>query len=149
MWERHAIQINNLNYLISSVEVNTELDYANLNIDTLTAENTENSFKMRSMRTDYDPVTSTIAVKTEISIGYDDDLHKIESANFWLHVAVEGIFSVDEDKFPIEKIDHWAVHNAPLVLYPYAREVAYNLTIRVLKDGAVLLPLLSLPVVKV
>lgn len=149
MWEKHAIQINNINYLISSIEVNTELDYANLNIDTLATENTDNSFKMRSMRTEYDVDTKTIAVKTEISIGYDDNLQKIESANFWLHVAVEGIFSVDEEKFPITKIDHWAVNNAPLVLYPYAREVAYSLTTRVLKDGAVLLPLLSLPVVKV
>ncbi|WP_421318579.1 protein-export chaperone SecB [Aeromonas veronii] len=148
MWERHAIQIENINYLISSIEVNTDLDYANINVDMLTAENAENSFQMRSMRTEYDHESKHIAVKLEISIGYDENLQKIQTANFWLHVAVEGIFTVDEDKFPVNKIEHWAAHNAPLTLYPYAREVAYSLSSRVLKDGAVLFPLLTLPVVK-
>lgn len=138
MWERHAIQVKSVNNLVLYIESNTSIESTD-----------SGEFMMQSSRTDFDSEDSTIAVKIAVMIGYDESGSRVDSADFWLKVDIEGVFSVDTSKFPIDKIDVWAEQNAPLILYPYAREAAMTLTSRVLKHGAALFPLLTVPTIKV
>ena len=65
-----------------------------------------------------------------------------------LKVEFHGRFKVDESSFPMDRLDHWADHNAPMVLYPYIREHVYSLTSKVgLPEG--LLPLIEIPTFRV
>lgn len=139
MWEKHAIQIETVNTLKLSIERNS--DYAD-------DHKTENNFMMHCATTDYDSDSKIIGVKLSVYIGYDEEKNKIQDSEFWLEVVLEGIFSVDEEKFPLDKIDIWAQQNAPLILYPYAREASFSLTNRVLEDSAAILPLLTVPTIK-
>lgn len=139
MWDRHAIQVDTINYLTLSLEVNDE---------TFDPEKNEcTSFNMLTAITDFDEKDNTIGVRLRILNGYDDDITRIAESDFWLDIVVEGVFKVDLEKFPKDKISAWANTNAPLIIYPYAREVAYSLTNRVFKDSATMLPLLTLPTV--
>lgn len=65
---------------------------------------------------------------------------------FTMDVAIAGIFTIDTDNFPQDKIQHWAKNNAPLILYPYLREHVYSLALRAgYSNGGVILPLLTVP----
>ena len=104
---------------------------------------------MHCARTEYNQENNKIGVKVSAFIGFDNEREKLQNTQFWMEVIIEGVFIVDETRFPIEKIHIWAEQNAPLILYPYVREAAFSLTSRVLKDSAALLPLLTVPTIKV
>lgn len=141
MWDLHAIQIETINHLKQSIEMNTSFDPL--------LETSEDSFSMQCAKTRYDSDTKSIGVKVSAQIGFDDDGEPISTAQYWMEIEIEGIFAIDEEKFPIDKLDVWATQNAPLTLYPFVRESAYSLTNRVLKDSAAILPLLTVPTIKV
>jgi preprotein translocase subunit SecB len=139
MWDKHAIQISTINYITLSLDINTEIFDSE--------KNDSKSFQMNVGISDYDEEDNTIGVRLRVSNGFDENFERILSSDFWMDIVIEGIFNVDLDKFPKDKIEPWANINAPLILYPYAREVAHSLTSRVFKDSAALLPLLTLPTV--
>lgn len=101
------------------------------------------NFLLSSGRAKYDESEHSIAVKIAATIGYDD-----ENVPFEMRVELVGVFVVDEKRFPLVHLDHWAETNAPLVLYPYLREHVYSLTGR-LGVMPVLLPLFEIPTFRI
>ena len=146
MYDKHPIQLVNVSYKKLSIEINQSKSNDN-------QEESSHLFKMRFAHSDYDHSQHIIGVKLNISIGYEyDEISqplKMTDSEYWLEVTVGGIFKVDENSFPIDKIETWANSNAPLVLYSYAREAAYSLTNRINKDATAILPLLSVPTFKI
>ncbi|UFN71097.1 hypothetical protein LN249_19840 [Vibrio alginolyticus] len=136
MWDLHAIQIDTINFLKTNIERNPN------------GSKGDNNFAMQCARTEFDSTDNTVGVKVSAFIGYDEDGLPLPEAEFWMEIVVEGIFEVDTERFPIDKINVWAQQNAPLILYPYVREAGYSLTSRILKDSTAILPLLTVSTVK-
>ena len=63
---------------------------------------------------------------------------------FNLKIDIIGVFSVDTDNFKVTSVEHFALHNAPVILLPYVREHVFTLTSRAGIDC--LLPLVEVPV---
>jgi preprotein translocase subunit SecB len=139
MWDKHAIQVETINYVTLSLDINTEI------FDPEVSDS--KSFSMNVAVSEFDEEHNTIGVRLRIANGFNEDFTRLTTSDFWMDIVIEGVFKVDLDKFPKDKIENWANINAPLILYPYAREVAHSLTSRVFKDSAALLPLLTLPTV--
>lgn len=79
-----------------------------------------------------------------IAVGFICEVNPNDSeASFYIKVHVMGIFSVNVDEFPMDKLEHWSKHNAPILLLPYVRENVYALSAR----GKInlILPLVTLP----
>ena len=78
-----------------------------------------------------------------VSIGF---MVKIEGDqfNYTCTIEIVGLFSVDENKFDISKIDDWGDKNAPFILLPYLRQYLFNLTIMFSGEGFTL-PLVEVP----
>jgi len=95
-------------------------------------------FSFSSGHSEYNANNKIIAVATKVEIGTEGD------NPFTLRVELIGEFQVNEESFPVDKITHWAKHNAPILLVPYLREQVYSLSVR---SGLVpiLLPLVELP----
>lgn len=102
-------------------------------------------FQFKVGHTEFNPEESSVDVGLIIEMGDPDNSESDEKLDLRVHLHAK--FSIDADAFPVDKIDHWAEHNAPLILYPYAREQVYSLTGRTL-NAPVLLPLLQVPTVK-
>lgn len=86
----------------------------------------------------------------QICINVMSQIEEESDFPFIMDVAIAGIFTVDVDNFPVDKIAHWARHNAPLILYPYLREHVYSLALRAgYNNGGVILPLLTVPSFKI
>lgn len=84
--------------------------------------------------------------KRQICINVMSQIEEESDFPFIMDVAIAGIFTIDTDNFPVDKIHHWAKHNAPLILYPYLREHVYSLALRAgYSNGGVILPLLTVP----
>lgn len=146
MWDSHSIQLLTVNYRKLSIEANPSYNSEPSNANE-PSEDEENSFLMRTANTEFNDNNNTIGVMVSILVGIDKEGNKIEDSEFWLEVIMEGIFEVDKETFNPDMIDSWASKNAPLTLYPYAREAAFSLTSRILNNTAVVLPLLTVPVV--
>lgn len=101
-------------------------------------------FSIATAHSDYDAEKHQIRVKMRVVSGDDDD----EDSILNLKVELLGVFEIDEKEFPVDKVIHWAEHNAPLVLYPYVRENVYSLTSRAGFTEA-LLPLIEIPTFRV
>lgn len=107
----------------------------------------EGSFKFKVAHGKYDEDSSSINVGLIIELGNPDASADQSKAPIDLKVHLMARFNIDKDNFPIEKVEHWAQYNAPMILYPYAREHVYSLTGRVL-SSPVILPLLQVPTLK-
>lgn len=103
-------------------------------------------FQFKVGFTGFNPEESSIDVGLIIIMGEPDNLESSELLDLKVHLHAK--FFIDIKVFPIDKIEHWAEHNAPLILYPYAREQVYALTGRTL-NSPILLPLLQVPTVKI
>lgn len=75
-----------------------------------------------------------------IIVNFVCNVQKLEG--FQIEVDLFGIFEV-EGEFPRDKIEHWAHHNAPLILLPYVRENVASLCVR--SDLDFHLPLIEVP----
>lgn len=139
MFKAHAIQIKHLNFLTLSIVRNREYQPEAVDVP--------QEFSLQTAHSEFDEENSEIAVKAKILIGYNDQGQKLDNAEFYLEVEVEGFFSVDLSLFPQDQIFHWAEHNAPYTLYPYLREGVYAMTARLFPHAA-LLPLLEVPTVR-
>ena len=138
-YKTHAIQIIGIKVLELSIIVNPEV-----NTDTLmTKFGDAGSFTWNNGYSEYDAENKQILVKAVIEIGEEES-----DSPFKLKIVMLGTFQVDESRFKIEHMSHWAAHNAPLILYPYLRELAYSLTARAGFPG-VMLPLLQIPSFKI
>jgi preprotein translocase subunit SecB len=125
----HAIQL--LDVRVTELRLT-----ANLSVDKTQAAGT---FNLGTGHGAYDNEKKRIQVKVSVSVGADDP-----GAPFSLLVEVVGMFAVDEGRFPVKHIEHWAQRNAPLVLYPYVREHVYGLAVRA-GFPTITLPLLEVP----
>lgn len=134
----HAIQLVGIKILELSIVVNPDIITENARTDFDGA----GPFSWNIGHSDYDHERKGIVVKAIINMGEE------EKSPFKLKIEMAGIFEVDESRFPLIHIEHWASNNAPLVLYPYLRELAYGLTTRAGFPG-VLLPLLQVPTFKI
>ncbi|WP_345853988.1 protein-export chaperone SecB [Shewanella algae] len=139
MWEPHAIQVTSINHLKMYIESNPKFG----------SQSPEQTFSLKVAKTNFNPEDASIGVKISVTIGLSEEGERLDDAEFWMEVIIEGIFKVNLEKFPLEKIDIWAEQNAPMILYPYARETAFSLTNRICKEGAGLLPLLHVPTIKI
>lgn len=101
-------------------------------------------FKFKIAHDKFDEQTNIIHVGIIIESGEPDSQSDEHVELLDLRIHLLGAFVVDKEYFPIDKIEHWATNNAPLILYPYAREHVYSLTGRVL-NSPVILPLLQIP----
>jgi len=104
-------------------------------------------FQLTPSWTEYDSEDKTVGVRVKIDIGDLETDSGESTAPFDLTVEVTGIFEVDDTRFDTKHVAHWAKHNAPMILYPYARENVYSLTTRSGFTG-VILPLLVVPTPK-
>ena len=91
---------------------------------------------------EYDKESNYIRVSVKIEIGMEEDSDK--STPYSLRVELLGDFIVDENEFPIDQIDDWAVRNAPMILQPYLREHVFALTARA-GFQPLILPLIEVP----
>jgi len=96
--------------------------------------------------TEFDEDQSIIKVKVELNVKPAEE--GTIDRPFSLKVGVAGAFKVDTSIFPVDKLDIFIVHNAPLILLPYVREHAFSLTQRAGFE-AIILPLVEVPTIKV
>lgn len=132
-YSQHAIQLISLEVLQLHLERDPSRDDKDQVID-------KADFQLGHGHSEYDVEERKIGVKLIAELGYEDD----SDLPFKIKVELLGIFSVDESKFPIDKITHWASKNAPLILYPYLRENVYALSAKTGHKG-LLLPLFEVP----
>lgn len=103
----------------------------------------EGKFRLQTGLTDYDEENKAIGVALKLEIGIDDE----EECPFSLRIELYGHFLVDDKKFPKDKIQDWALNNAPYILMPYMREQVFALTSRC-GFQPVILPLTQVPTSK-
>ncbi|HDI3228835.1 TPA: protein-export chaperone SecB [Vibrio cholerae] len=132
----HPIQIMGVKVRELSVRNNSPID-----------DNTEleGKFKFKVAHGKYDEESSSINVGLIIELGTPETESSKEPLDLRVHILAK--FHIDAGSFPVDKLEHWAQFNAPMILYPYAREHVYSLTGRVL-SSPVLLPLLQVPTLK-
>ncbi|WP_417561314.1 hypothetical protein [Marinomonas sp.] len=140
-FSRHAIQMDVIRVPELSIRVNRDSG------DSVVQSVSENEFVMKFGHSEFDDESNQIGVGVIIDIG-NIDASETSEFEFDLRVRVEATFSVDTKTFPVDKLDHWASFNAPLIIYPYLREEVYSLTSRALRSPK-LLPLLELPTIKI
>jgi preprotein translocase subunit SecB len=136
-YKQHAIQLVALKVLELSIKANPNIE------DPHSQHIGEADFTLGTGYSKYDDQEHKIGVKIFAEIGEDN-----KAAPFALRVELVGIFDVDEGRFPIIHIEHWAKNNAPFVLYSYLREQVYGLTSRAGFPGT-LLPLFEIPTFKI
>jgi len=128
-YKLHAIQLVELRVVELGLKVDTSFP----------KESELGSFTIETGRSNYDSEKHQIHVSMRILSGNEE-----EESPLKLIVELHGRFEVDESRFAVEHIEHWAENNAPLVLYPYMRENVYALTARA-GFGEALLPLIEIP----
>ena len=101
-------------------------------------------------RTKYDRDTKRIGVRLKVVSGKAGGIPegKGDPWPYEVSVVLHGTFEVDETRFKVEMVEEWAQTNAPLVLYPYARETIFSMTGRVGFTEAIL-PLLEIPTFRI
>ena len=138
---KHAIQLKGIMIKELFIRVNSN--------NSTFKDDTKHDFQMSIGHSDYNKKLSEIDVGVVIKIGSPDLPEKDNITNkFDLKVHLLAKFSVDASRFPINKLEHWAENNAPLILYPYIREHVHALTIRA-NITPVLLPLMEVPTLKI
>ena len=132
----HPIQLQGILVKELFIRINNPSEPRNLD---------ENQFQIGIGHSDFDEKDSTIDIGLLVTIGNPDSSGDSEKdTKFDLKVHLLAKFLIDKNSFPIDKIDHWAEHNAPLILYPYLREHVHGLSVRAGIDP-ILLPLMELP----
>lgn len=137
LFKPHAIQLVALRVMELSIKVNPDID------DPQTQLVADGNFTLTTANSPYDAEEHKIGIRISAEIGKEQD-----KMPYSLSVELVGIFEVDESRFPIMHIEHWAKNNGPLVLYPYLREHVFGLTSRAGFQAA-LLPLFEIPTFKV
>lgn len=134
-YKKHAIQLKLVKVLELSINILVENQQEEMP--------DSGSFSLFHGYSDYNHESKEIAVRIGVEIDKDNT-----DAPFSLRIELIGVFSVDDENFPMEHIHSWAKKNAPLILYPYLREHTYSLTLKAGFDG-VLLPLLEVPTFRI
>lgn len=154
-YKRHPIQLQSLQVIELSLRV---LDQVAID---RTDDFTPDGFAIETGHSPYDQDEKSITVRMRVVVGDDeptvqaeDDLCEdipqdscVENP-LYIHVEVQGLFSVEPERFPVEHIEDWAAKNAPLILYPYVREHVFALSARA-NIKPLLLPLFEVPTYKV
>lgn len=135
--ERHPIQLVNITV--------DELYLKALDRKGMTGDQVPRDFTLTVSRSEYDSDSKIISVKMQM------EMMPEEGGNprpFEMRIAIAGHFQVDEERFPIGEINHFAEKNAPILLIPYMREQSYALTMRAGVE-AMIFPLVTVPVFKI
>jgi preprotein translocase subunit SecB len=117
------------------------------NVEPNPLEDVEIPYSLSVSHSDYDYEQKTIAIAVKFEIEEKSE-ESGEQPPFSMLVEVVAHFKVDDEKFPIDQIYHWATRNAPYIIYPYLREHIQALTIRT-GFKPMLLPLVSVPTFKI
>lgn len=138
---KHAIQLEGILVRELFIRVHPNNTYRN--------NEEKGHFQLETGHFNFDKEISEIDVGITIKIGKPDIPEGNENdTEFDLKVHLLAKFSVDQSQFPIEKIEHWAENNAPLILYPYIREHVHSLSIRA-GIRPILLPLMEVPTLRI
>ncbi len=131
----HAIQLEAIETRELFIRLNGEI-----------SEDFEDAFKeaikLGSAHSDFDEENKIIHIGLRLTIGMEKDTDSPLS----MRIEIVGTFSVNTDEFPENMIEDWAKKNAPLILYPFAREHCFALTTRCGLPQAIL-PLLQVPTI--
>lgn len=118
MWTEDFVQIENINYLNLSIEVNSTAN-----------EDEEHPFiSINLARTNYDETDHNLGVKMMALMGYDQSGERQKNVPFWLKVEVEVVFNFDQNAFDFDRLQDWVEKVAPSIIYPYVSESVYSLT---------------------
>ncbi len=133
--KKHPINLSKISIIKLSIEI--------FNLDK--SKNLKDiKFNISTGHTDFNVESKKISVGLKVEIGLD----KEEKLPLAVAVEVSGLFRVNDDEFPLEKIDVWAKENAPLILWPYIREQIYSLSIRC-GISPIVLPTLVVPTLSI
>ncbi len=105
-------------------------------------------FSLVTGRSDYSPQDRSISVRLSMEITPLFDSQNNPDRPFEMRVSLAGHFTIDESLFPVDKINHWAENNAPIILIPFIREHVYSMSIRAGVEP-VLFPLIQVPTIKI
>jgi len=135
--KKHPIQLSGLVVKELFIRVN--------NPNAFNDDDEDKKFSHVVGHSDFDSINSSIDIGVIVSIG-DPDKNQGDKpdSKFDLRVNLLAKFNIDTENFPENKIEQWAKHNAPLVLYPYIREHVHALSIRA-GIRPILLPLMEVP----
>lgn len=136
--KHHPIQLRNV-----SVE---ELSIVTLDRIKFQDVDYPKDFQYTIYSTEFNADSSAIFVKVELDIKPKDEA-SIDRP-FSLKVVISGEFTVDQELFPMDMIQNFATHNAPIILMPYIREQAFGLTQRA-GFTPIILPLVEVPTIKI
>ena len=103
-------------------------------------------FSLTVSRSEYNSQEKHIFVK--LTLEFVPEIEKELDRPYEMRVQVAGQFEVDEEKFPVDKVHHWAEFNAPMILIPFIREHCYSLSVRAGFD-ALIVPLITVPTFKI
>lgn len=144
-FKQHSFQLKALQVLKLNIEVHDPVKALSDDYELV-------EYTLETGRSDFDSRDHTIQVMMRIRAGRlavdsqtpveKQDSFSSEPVSFLVEVG--GVFIVDVETFPTEKIHHFAEHNAPLIIYPYVREQVYGLSTRV-GIKPMLLPLFEVP----
>jgi len=94
--------------------------------------------KFFTAKSEYDKENHSVSLGILVKLGEESDCRYTST------VEIVGVFTVDESKFEISKLDDWSEYNAPYILHPYLRMHLYKLTLECTGEGY-MLPLVEVP----
>lgn len=132
----HPIQIVALNVLELSSKVHKPVE---------SEEADGSQYTISVAHSEFEEEESIFFAKMRVSMGKEENG---DDFPFSICVEVEGVFTVNKELFPVDKVEHFAANNAPYLLYPYVRENFHALVSR--SDlGNIMLPLVQVPSIKI
>lgn len=135
----HPIQIQGIKVVELSLVVN-DLNYIN-------GSGGEFPFEFSTGTSGFDQELNEITIGVIGEIG-KSSADSTEIFPFFVKAHLIAKFSVDVRNFPADKVDDWAVRNAPLVLLPFLREHIHGMAARAGITDAIV-PLFTVPTFKV
>ncbi len=142
-FKTHPIQIASIHVRKLYINVNDPSAYDD-------AEGYSKNFEMEVAVSEFDETDNLIHVRMRAKIGIlageegSDEFTDDQDSPINLMVDLRGTLEVDPDNFPLDKVEHFAMNNAALLIYPYLREHVMGLTIRAGLPGLIL-PLFIVP----
>ncbi|MEM8103182.1 protein-export chaperone SecB [Morganella morganii] len=142
-FKTHPIQIASIHVGKLYINVNNPMAFED------DAESYSNNFDLEVAVSDFDDVDRLIHVRLRAKIGIingegSDEFIDDKESPINLMVELRGALEVNTEAFPMDKLEHFSMYNAPLLIYPYLREHVMGLTTRAGLRGLIL-PLFEVP----
>lgn len=115
----------------------------------ITVSEEEYPYKISVGHSEYDPENKIIQVSVQLETeDGEPDQSLSGSIPYYIKVKLSGIFEIDDQSFPADRIFEWASTNAVFIFYPFLREHVFALTARG-GFSPFILPLVEVPTIKV